>query len=53
MKKQAVNRKTGLPVTASRRALHVDFDLPKGDAYGRYVLDLVAASEGRVETAEG
>ena len=43
--KPAINRKTGKPVTAERRTLRVDLKLPKGDAYGAYVLKLLAASE--------
>ena len=44
--KEAVNRKTGEPVTAERRALRVDLELAKGDAYGEFVLSLIAESEG-------
>ena len=43
--KDAVNRKTGEPVTVSRRALHVEFELPKGDAYGQFVEGIVSAPE--------
>jgi len=46
VQKEAVNRRTGEPVTAERRALRLDLDLPKGEAYGAYVQTLVAASEG-------
>ena len=45
VQKQAVNRKTGKPVTADRRALRVDSELPKGEAYGTYVLKLISESE--------
>ena len=38
--------KTGKPVTAERRALRVNLDLAKGDAYGEFVLSLIAESEG-------
>ncbi len=46
VEKPAIDRKTGKSVTAERRSLRVDMELPKGDAYDAYVLRLVAESEG-------
>jgi tRNA(His) 5'-end guanylyltransferase len=45
VEKHAVNKKTGKPVTATRREIRVETELPKGDAYGAYVLGLVAESQ--------
>jgi tRNA(His) guanylyltransferase len=43
--KPATNPKTGQAVTATRRRLKHDFDLPMREAYGRFIDDLVAANE--------
>ena len=43
----AVTRKTGKPAVANRRELKTDLALPKGDAYGAYVLKLIADSDAR------
>jgi tRNA(His) 5'-end guanylyltransferase len=50
VQKQAVDRKTGEPVTADRRALRVDSELPKGEAYGTYVLNRISESETTAKT---
>lgn len=43
--KPGVNPLTGETIMATRRQLHVDFDLPERDEYARLVFDLVASNE--------
>jgi len=45
----AVNPKTGEAVTAVRRRLVRELELPMRDDYGRFVLDLVEAADGPAE----
>lgn len=42
--KEAVNHKTGEPVTASRRRLKVDYDLPMKDQYSNFISTILANS---------
>jgi tRNA(His) 5'-end guanylyltransferase len=46
VEKAAVNRKTGKAVTAVRRRLKVDFELPMKEAYERFLKEIVDASRG-------
>jgi len=43
--REASNSVTGEPVTATRRRIRRDLELPMGDTYGEYVLAILANSE--------
>jgi tRNA(His) 5'-end guanylyltransferase len=44
-RKPALNPKTGEQVTAERRRIRVDYELPMKDAYGEFILSLPGVSE--------
>jgi hypothetical protein len=46
--KPGTNPKTGETVTALRRRIHVDEELPVGDAYTAFVQTIVVADESPV-----
>lgn len=46
VEKEAINRETGEPVIARRRAVEVNHDLPTRDAYSESTMELMGARAG-------